>query len=389
MPKNRIHKRKDGRYTYSVSDVAGKRHSLTSRGQETREAFAKRCDDLDKMMSAEVRAETLDDLFEMFATQYLTVYNSKADCEITSYLYRDHVQALLGHRKLSEISRSDVNHLLTTAVKKGLSPSTVKKIRGCISRPYNWAINQLGMAITSPTQGLIFRYDTKSTRQNQIRIITDDEARRFFDVADDTKYANYYRLLFATGLRPSEALGLKITDIKTDHIEIRRGVTVRGVTDLKTSRARRDIPMTDEIRLILRDQTNRVQLTTRERWLFPTSVGQPDMGAVLSAFHKARRRTGTWTTGKRGQKIDLVTPPVDFTLYDFRHTFATKMAEAGVSEQALTAIMGHADISTTLKYYVGLTDRMMDGARQAMSQMVQKMVQNNDNEQAFGKAKTL
>lgn len=387
MPKNRIHKRKDGRYTYSVSDAVGKRHSLISRRQESREAFVKRCDELDKLMNSEVRAETLDELFEMFVAQYISVYNSRSDREITTYLYNNHVKPLLGHRRLSSIRRSDVSHLLTTAVKKGLSPSTVKKIRGCISRPYNWAINQLGMSLTSPTQGLVFRYDSKKTKQKEIRIITDDEARRFFDAATGTKYENYYKLLFATGLRPSEALGLQITDIKQDHIEIRRGVTIRGISDLKTNRARRDIPMTDEIRAIVKDQINRVQLTTRERWLFPTTVGQPDMSAIMSAFHKVRRRTGS--VGKRSDHFTAMTPPVDFTLYDFRHTFATRMAEAGVSEQALTSIMGHSDISTTLKYYVGLTDSMMDGAKQAMSQMVQKMVQISEFDDTEEKAKPL
>ncbi len=56
-----------------------------------------------------MRAETLDDLFEMFRTQYLAVHNSKSDNEITTYLYKDHVHDLLGHRKINEITWADVN----------------------------------------------------------------------------------------------------------------------------------------------------------------------------------------------------------------------------------------------------------------------------------------
>ncbi|MDO5016216.1 MAG: tyrosine-type recombinase/integrase [Eubacteriales bacterium] len=42
-------------------------------------------------------------------------------------------------------------------------------------------------------------------------------------------------------------------------------------------------------------------------------------------------------------------PPLHFWLYVFRHTFATRMAEAGMPEKALMEIMGHEDTAVTLK----------------------------------------
>jgi integrase len=363
MPKNRIHKRKDGRYTYSVTDAVGKRHNLTSRRGEPKPEFAKRCDALDRLTESEVRAETLDDLFEMFRAQYLAVHNSKSDNEITTYLYKDHVHDLLGHRKINEITRADVNHVLTAALKKGLSPSTIKKIRGCISRPYNWAINSLGIKIMSPTAGLVFRYAKTDTKQ-PIKVITDDEARRFFEAAKGTKYVNYFRLLYETGIRPSEALGLQIPDVAGPDIQIRRGVTARGLSELKTKRAIRDIPITPEVRAVIDNQIKRVGLSTRERWLFASQSGQPKMSMIVTAFKRIRRKTGR--VG-RGKGLSVTTPPVAFSLYDFRHTFATRMASKGMNPKTLQYIMGHSDISTTLRYYVGITDEMMEDAKQIMS----------------------
>ena len=63
----------------------------------------------------------------------------------------------------------------------------------------------------------------------------------------------------------------------------------------------------------------------------------------------------------------VTTPPVAFSLYDFRHTFATRMASKGMNPKTLQYIMGHSDISTTLRYYVGITDEMMEDAKQIMS----------------------
>ena len=41
---------------------------------------------------------------------------------------------------------------------------------------------------------------------------------------------------------------------------------------------------------------------------------------------------------------------MSFVLYDLRHTFATRMIEAGVDLPTLRDIMGHKDIRTTMRY---------------------------------------
>ncbi len=350
--------------TYKATDTSGKRHAIVSRRNESRNEFLARCDELDRLTNAEWRMDTLKDLFELFVTQYLKVYNSKSDTEITLYLYRDHVAPFIGNRKVSEIKRSDVYNVLTYALKRGLSPSTIKKIRGCISRPYNWAINSLGMAVTSPTAGLVFKYSAKDSKQQPIRVITDDEARRFFEASAGTKYINYFRLLCETGMRPSEALGLQVPDVTGTDIKIRRGVTARELSELKTDRAIRDIPITDKVKEILDDQIKRVGLSTREHWLFASQKGQPKMSMIVTSFKRIRRKTGR---SGRGKKLSITTPPVSFSLYDFRHTFATRMASRRMNPKTLQYIMGHADISTTLRYYVGVTNEIMEDAKKVMS----------------------
>jgi integrase len=220
-------------------------------------------------------------------------------------------------------------------------------------------------------------------------VITPEELTRFFAAAEGTKYENYFKTLILTGLRPSEALGLQVKDVKKNHLEIRRGMTMRGPSTLKTDNARRDIPMTDDLRRVLNDQVNRVAFTTKENWLFPSATKMPSMMAIRSAFESILRNTGTWKRGKRGVKLAVVTPPIEITLIDFRHTFATKMAEAGMPEQTLKTIMGHSDISTTLKYYIGITESMMDSGKKLMENLLQNLLQNPENNDTEEKVKAL
>ena len=63
------------------------------------------------------------------------------------------------------------------------------------------------------------------------------------------------------------------------------------------------------------------------------------LAGLRSLFRYHRKRTG----------IQLANP------HRFRHTFASDMVRAGISLPALMQLMGHADIQTTLRYYVQIT----------------------------------
>lgn len=271
---------------------------------------------------------------------------------------------------MSEISRADVYSVLSRAASLGKSASYIKKIRGCVSRPYNWGINALGLNLIAPTQGLVFSSNSE-TKESKSRVISSSDMDRIIAAAEHSKYSNYFKILSLTGLRPSEALGLQIKDIKADHLEIRRGWTIDGYSDLKTASAQRDIPLADNLKQILHHQREISAFRTQEGWLFATVAGQPDMTALISSFKRILKRTAVWTYGGKTnrKKIDCLHPPVQCSLYDFRHTFATRAAEAGMHQTALKAIMGHSDISITLKYYIGLTDSMLQQAKEIMSSL--------------------
>lgn len=369
MPKNRIHTLKDGRYAYSATDAAGKPRRIRSRKGEGKGDFITRCNVLDAMCTHEVSYKTFGDLFQDWFSYDIKRRCSQSEMDVVQSLYKNHIAPHLAHRRLSDITRADVYKLLTSPAIEKLSSSTRTKIKGCISRPYKWAINSLGMVLASPTDNLVLNPGKQTPRKKRRRFITDEEAERFFQAAKDSKYYPYFHILYHTGLRPSEALGLQARDVKKDHLEIRRGMTRHGLSDLKTGEAFRDIPLTEITAPILHELRDKMAFVTPEGWLFPAALGDPSANAVKMALRGILRGTAEYERGGRnGQKIlRVVQRPLRIRLYDFRHTFATRMAERGMPHVMLKSIMGHKSISITLSYYTEVTEEMIDDARRIMA----------------------
>lgn len=367
MPKNRIHTLKDGRYSYNVSSKFGERLSIKSRQGETKAKFRDRCNDLDKEAEGLVTAETFDQLFKKWLQEFVMMNCNPTEPASVKQQYRDYVQPFIGHKKLHKVTRSDVYTILTTAAKKGCAAGTIKRIRGVVSRPYNWAINSLGYEMASPTQGLVFKYPDE---RKEISFLTDSEIERYFEAAKGSKYYHCLRIMFLAGLRPSEALGIKAQNIKKDHLEIRQGWTLGGISDLKTTKARRDFPMFEELKKHLHQQ-RLIALSIGSEWLFPAQSGHPSMNALVCAHKQVLASTAVYERGGHNhiKKLKLITPPIECSLYDFRHTFATKQVENGMPLNILAELMGHESPETTMKYYIGLTDKMKKQAVEILEKL--------------------
>lgn len=125
-----------------------------------------------------------------------------------------------------------------------------------------------------------------------------------------------------TGVRLSEALNLSPQDI-------RREARIIDVWESKGDEPR-GIPMTDRIYRLL---------------AMRKSFGERKVHQVETAFRKARKTLGL---------------PEEATLHGFRHTFATRMLEAGVDIQVVQNLLGHKSITTTTIYAKMTSQRKLD-----------------------------
>lgn len=371
MPNNRITKRKDGRYRYKVRlPDTGQYREMTSKRGEKLKDFNERCNRLDEEVAKLVHPDTFRDLFLLWIAEHVRLRLASGEEQKMTLLYENHVAPYLGHLRADQVTRHDVYRVLSHCDRQGLSPATIRLVRGCISRPYNWAVNSLGREYTVPTNGLVFRPSRRTEKKTHY--ITKEELERFFESAARSKWIHYYQILYNTGLRPSEALGLQAGDLVGDILHISRAVTDYGLSMLKTSNANRKIPLSDVAKEAFITQAKMTKSLSNEQWLFPSLQGKqhmPSMNALRVIHRNIVRGTAEYERGGRNgqKKLRLLRPPVEITLYDFRHTFATDMVTKDVPMVALKSILGHESIQTTMKYYVECTPEMMETMRQCMS----------------------
>lgn len=185
----------------------------------------------------------------------------------------------------------------------------------------------------------------------RIHVITPAEERRYFELA--SKNQNLWdlaRLIRNQGMRPEEALALAKTDI-----DLERGqLHVRGG---KSKAARRSLDLTVESRSILARRVSppvpmnateaerkAIEAATKSPWIFPSDRRPGEHILRLNSAHD-RLCVESEEDAKEngGMKID-------FVLYDFRHTFATRLAQAGVDLATLAAILGHNSIRIVQRY---------------------------------------
>jgi site-specific recombinase XerD len=161
---------------------------------------------------------------------------------------------------------------------------------------------------------------------------------------------------YACGLRASELLNLRVTDIDSSRmlLWVRHG---KGGKD-------RAVPLSPALLEALRAHWRRQRPTT---WLFPgqTPTGQRSLGALQRVVRRAVRAAGF--TKKA-------------SLHTLRHSYATHLLEAGVDLLTIQRLLGHRDLQTTARYIhltaprLAQTPGLLEGLPAAATEAVQVAV---------------
>ena len=140
-------------------------------------------------------------------------------------------------------------------------------------------------------------------------------------------------ILYATGMRVSELLGLPRTALAGDAAFL----LIRG----KGGRER-IVPLSDAAR----DAAGALTKGRRDRWLFPGR--DPGQALTRQGFALMLKQTAL----AAGIAAERVSPHV------LRHSFASHMLARGADLRSLQMLLGHADIATTQIYTHVLAERL-------------------------------
>ena len=158
------------------------------------------------------------------------------------------------------------------------------------------------------------------------QVLNREELRRLFGRVENLKHRTLLMTIYGGGLRRSEGVALKVTDIDS-HRMMLRVEQGKGRKDRYTILSPR---MLEQLRLYWREYRP-------APWLFP--------GQDPNEHLHPNTASKVFTDAKRWAEIHKPGGP-----HLLRHSFATHMLEAGVDVRTIQVLMGHRSLRTTARY---------------------------------------
>lgn len=254
---------------------------------------------------------------------------------------RDSVQAILNGFG-PEIALSSINAQRLAAYRdarmKTISPSTIQKEFALLSHMFNIASREWGLAVDNPVR----KVSRPKIRNGRTRFLTKEEAQRLLDCAKTSKNEKLYPYLLVmmhTGMRPSEAAGLKWGDVDLDARLVKLQATK---TDM------RYVPLTKMAESALRSM--RPGGATKDMYVFLPKSRMNSTEITYIPCHYFKR---SFTTARTKAGLE------DVHLHDLRHTAASHLLMSGVDIRTLAEILGHKTLQMVLRYTHLLNDHKL------------------------------
>lgn len=267
--------------------------------------------------------EFLDDLWLGEGLSQNTISSYKTDLK--------HLRLFLVNKSLLLAGIDDLQALLVTRLSQNYTPRSNARLISTLRKFYQWLYSTRKIKL-DPTQKLILPKLAKTLPNT----INEDEVTHLLNFPDLTQNIGIrdkamLELLYATGLRISELVGLKLSDIN-----LRQGV----VRIMGKGAKERLVPIGEYALEFLEKYIN----TARDDWL----AGDKTEMVFISAHKKGLTRQTFWHRIKyyaQQAGIDNTISP-----HTLRHAFATHLLNHGADLRSVQMLLGHSSVSTTTIY---------------------------------------
>lgn len=379
--KNRIlrngeSQRKDGRYAYKYTNATGKQQFVYSWKLEKtdklpegkrdclslREKEKQILRDLDDQIAPRGGEMTVLALVQKYLLQKTGVRpNTEAGYQTVVNILK---KEKFGGMRIDRVKISDAKCWLIQLQQNGRSYSSIHSIRGVVRPAFQMAVDD-DLIRKNPFE---FQLATVIVNDSVTReAITRKQERAFLEfVKNDKHFSRYYEgiyILFKTGLRISEFVGLTLADldmknrtITVDHQLQRTSKMEYVIEATKTTSGTRVLPVTDDVyacfeRIIANRKAPKVEPIIGGKWgfLYLDKNGMPMVALHWEHYfkHICQKYNSIYKV-----QMPKVTPHV------CRHTYCSNMAKSGMNPKTLQYLMGHSDIGVTLNTYthIGFDD---------------------------------
>ena len=284
-------------------------------------------------------APTVVDLAKRYEAEHLPGKRPRSADEDRA-LIRDYILPALGRLRVADVTRADVERLHRGITKAG-KPVRANRALACLRTMFARAI------------GWEYRADNPARGgRDGVRMFPEDGRERFLSEAEIARLSEVLaghperttvaliRFLMLTGARFGEAAGAR-----WDQFDLAAGVWTKPSSHTKAKRQHR-VPLSAPALALLAELKAEAGDGS---YVFPSpKTGRP-LRTVETAWARIRREAGL-----EGVRV-----------HDLRHSFASVLAGSGASLQLIGSLLGHSEISTTMKYA-----HLADDARRAAVERV-------------------
>lgn len=280
--------------------------------------------------------KTLDKVFNEYLDD---IKNRKGEDTPALYYYRkmydSYFPEKLKSKKMCNITLKEWQDVLNNAKKKNgeyLSKKTLKGLRILINTVIRFGYEDYQCEL--PRKRLYIPENRAESKEREI--LTFEQMNRLFEPSDRF-YHNAIKFMALYGLRPSEVLGIKESDIKNNILTIQRGITQRGtISKGKTVNAHRKIYLGELGLQIIEDTIKRnKELKLNSEYIFCSRKGGVGIRISLARDYQVLR-----------EERDLG----DTSLYSLRHTFITYF-KSRIDLESLKDTVGHSKSFATTDVY--------------------------------------
>lgn len=372
--------RKDGNYDYRWTTRDGKRHSVYAKTLEElrakeEEILRDKCDGI----KTEARYVTINDVFEVWkqlkrGLKDNTFQNYK-------YMYEQFVKPDFGNTRVSQLKKSDVKRFYNMlADERALKVSTIDSIHTVLHQVLDMAVDDAYLR-NNPSDNVLkelkqaHNFDTEKRKA-----LTVSEQELFLDFLRRNHQYNHWYPIFAvmvgTGLRVGEVTGLRWCDIdlKENLIDVNHTLVYYNhaengcyfnINTPKTKAGVRNVPMLEFVKQAFIEErkyqmTNGIRCSVKidgyTDFIFVNRFGAAQHQGTLNKALRRIIRDCNDEVLERNEENPVLLPR--FSCHSLRHTFTTRMCEAGVNIKVIQDALGHADISTTLNIYADVTKEL-------------------------------
>jgi integrase len=295
-------------------------------------------------------------------------------------MYGMFVEPDFGKSKLNDLKRSDIRGFYNyLADERNVKVNTIDSIHTVLHQVLELGVEDDYLRYNPADNALKELKKARNIESEKRRALTIPEQDLF--EAYLSKQGQYHRwypifiIMLYTGMRVGEITGLRWEDIDLEEEIISVNHTLVyfdkrneerctfAINTTKTKAGERIIPMLPKVKqAFLMEKQYQEEVGLRSKsvvdgyrdFIFVNRFGNVQHQGTLNKALRRIIRDCNYDVLDRDHSEDVTILP-KFSNHSLRHTFTTRMCEAGVNIKAMQSILGHADAETTLDIYAEAT----------------------------------